>query len=320
MANRTVTVKPSDGDYTSLNTALATEMAAYPNLTTNNGSGGAGILTFECYNLGAGDVAATTGTAWTTSSSYYIRIIGAASELTSGNKGKWSTDRYRIEATGADYNGLYIRAANTRVEDLQVQLTVTGAAGGDMYAYNVSASGVYVLRCIGKGVISGNNTTRQISGLGIGASGTSYCYNSLFYDFHNGGRTEAHCGIRLSYSGHTINADNCTTENCYYGFYRSSGTFNATNCGAAVPADGTGFSGTITQTTCSATTPTFVNQAGDDFHLAGEDAAWRDGGTDLSGTFTDDIDGQTRVGTWDIGADEYLSTIPAGSIFVEIRL
>lgn len=41
-----------------------------------------------------------------------------------------------------------------------------------------------------------------------------------------------------------------------------------------------------------------------DFHLkSGADAI--DAGTDLSGTFTTDIDGVTRSGTWDIGADEY---------------
>ncbi len=41
-----------------------------------------------------------------------------------------------------------------------------------------------------------------------------------------------------------------------------------------------------------------------DLHLRpGADAI--DAGSDLSGTFTDDIDGQARSGAWDVGADEY---------------
>ena len=54
---------------------------------------------------------------------------------------------------------------------------------------------------------------------------------------------------------------------------------------------------------------TFVNAAGDNFHLAvGDDAIGE--GTDLSAdgdfAFDDDIDGDTIV-TWDIGFDEYVA-------------
>jgi hypothetical protein len=46
----------------------------------------------------------------------------------------------------------------------------------------------------------------------------------------------------------------------------------------------------------------------EDLHLKeGSDAI--DVGTDLSATFTDDIDGVTRSGTWDIGADEYVAAV-----------
>lgn len=56
---------------------------------------------------------------------------------------------------------------------------------------------------------------------------------------------------------------------------------------------------------------TFENGAGDDYHLASNDAGGIDKGTDLSGdgtfAFDDDIDGDTRSGTWDIGFDEYVA-------------
>ena len=44
----------------------------------------------------------------------------------------------------------------------------------------------------------------------------------------------------------------------------------------------------------------------ENFHLKSS-AACIDQGMDLSGSFSDDIDGQTRSGTWDIGADEYVA-------------
>ena len=77
------------------------------------------------------------------------------------------------------------------------------------------------------------------------------------------------------------------------------------NCGLS--ACTTGFAGTSTQTTCSTTTPTFVDGANDNFHLASGDTTWKDAGTDLSGNFTDDIDAETRSGTWDIGMDEVVA-------------
>jgi hypothetical protein len=46
----------------------------------------------------------------------------------------------------------------------------------------------------------------------------------------------------------------------------------------------------------------------EDFHLVASDTDAIGKGADLSGTFTTDIDGTTRTGTWDIGADEYVAT------------
>ncbi|MEA2006752.1 MAG: choice-of-anchor Q domain-containing protein, partial [Patescibacteria group bacterium] len=53
-------------------------------------------------------------------------------------------------------------------------------------------------------------------------------------------------------------------------------------------------------------TPDFVSttSGSEDFHLQSTSDAINVG-TDLSGTFTDDIDGDTRpIDAWDIGADE----------------
>jgi len=52
---------------------------------------------------------------------------------------------------------------------------------------------------------------------------------------------------------------------------------------------------------------TFENEESDDFHLGATDTLAKDNGVSLSGIFTDDIDGDTRSGAWDIGADEYVA-------------
>jgi uncharacterized protein YqgV (UPF0045/DUF77 family) len=121
-------------------------------------------------------------------------------------------------------------------------------------------------------------------------------------------------GIGCGFSGDddgVTNYYNCTAvNNKTYGFQQTSGTVNAKNCCASgnTTAD---WNGTITKTTCTAegATPTYVNAAGDDFHLAASDTVCRGNGTDLSADatypFDDDIDKQTRSGTWDIGFDEY---------------
>jgi hypothetical protein len=59
---------------------------------------------------------------------------------------------------------------------------------------------------------------------------------------------------------------------------------------------------------------TFINAAGNDFHLSINDAGAREYGADLSAdgvfAFDDDIDGRVRAWTWDIGFDEYFSPYP----------
>jgi len=69
---------------------------------------------------------------------------------------------------------------------------------------------------------------------------------------------------------------------------------------------GTGYttSGTLTTTLTSVADSKWVDPLGLDFHLASAD----DGGTDSSSDFTTDFEGQTRSGSWDRGADEYVST------------
>jgi len=103
----------------------------------------------------------------------------------------------------------------------------------------------------------------------------------------------------------------------------STGTLTVKNC-AVFGNSGTGddFLGTITIDNCASddgdgTEPevpsdwsaVFVDYTGGNFHLKSTDTDLKDSGTDLQseGGYSDDIDGETRSGTWDIGADEYVA-------------
>jgi hypothetical protein len=55
---------------------------------------------------------------------------------------------------------------------------------------------------------------------------------------------------------------------------------------------------------------------GSDFHLTVDAAAVDEGDDSMSGTFTSDIDGETRSGSWDMGADEYVSNTTAKSSLI----
>lgn len=58
----------------------------------------------------------------------------------------------------------------------------------------------------------------------------------------------------------------------------------------------------------------FVNEAGNNFKLDPTDTAAKDQGADLSGTFTNDLAGNTRSGTWDVGPLEYQASGSNGSL------
>ena len=54
-----------------------------------------------------------------------------------------------------------------------------------------------------------------------------------------------------------------------------------------------------------------VSAGSDDFHLVSTDTVAIDNGTDLGSPYDVDIDGVARTGSWDIGADEYVSAATA---------
>ena len=54
----------------------------------------------------------------------------------------------------------------------------------------------------------------------------------------------------------------------------------------------------------------FENYAGNDFHLDAADTICKDAGTDMSGDFVDDYEGDSRDASWDMGCDEVTGGLP----------
>lgn len=278
------------------------------------------IIGIACYSFQ--DTTAVTINGWTTSATNYIRVYTPSGER---HDGKRNTSKYRLEVNSgtADTQVLSINEEYVRVEGLQTQMTLSGSPTIYSIGINVILAGASDVRIENNiiNLVKGANNTQYLSGVeftNTSASARLKLSNNIVYDWIAG--TVESRGIQFDggTNGSAIYAHNNTSQNCQIGFSNGVGagvTFLAKNCGAASCT--TGFSTNITQTTCSSTAPTFVNAGADDFHLQSSDTTWKDAGTDLSADanypITLDIDGSTRTGTWDIGADEYVAA--GGSTF-----
>ena len=302
----------------------AWEAATQQDLT----AGGGNTARVVCSsNLDAGSGAADTTLVlvdgWTTSATCYITI-----EANSSHGGKWNANIYRLECTA----GNIIRTPESFVNiyGIQIQYTTSSDTYAQAIYLNVadSAGVIKIGRCIIKGVLTG--TAANIRGVytyHATATFTFYVYNCMFYDLVNGTNVVRGVSQDTAPVGYVYNN---TFQNCRVGLYTGTNKLKAVNNlfkgMTGSPCSGTFLNGTDYNATDSASlgytvtgggnthdrlsqTFTFVDETNDDFHLASTDAGARDYGVSDpgSGLFSDDIDGVTRTGTWDIGADEYVA-------------
>jgi len=274
-----------------------------------------------CY-ADAADTAKAQIQGWTTTADNYLRIYTPTANSEVGvsqrHAGKWDTAKYRLEVTGD--TALYLASANIKIIGLQCvssnTYTVNGwredtAASIWELSNNIFKDGTLSWGAVitgaggfgaGSTIYFWNNVVYSVStgqsGMWSGAANTTtYIYNNAFANLYTG----------ISNSGSVVAKNNlfasCTTAAS--GTFAAGTDYNATNnasMGYTVTGGGNSHD-RLSQTF------TFVDEANKDFHLASNDAGAKDYGVSDpgSGLFSDDIDGQTRSGAWDIGADEYVA-------------
>jgi len=311
MATESVKIADPDNgagtDYTSLS---AWEAGEQKDLVTADE-----IAVAKCRcTSGSADTSAVTIDGWTTDADRYIKIWTDPSENYRHN-GKWDENAYRLvdNATMDAVTVLEVAEAYTHIEGIQITIDISG--GSRAVNFNTGSDNSRISHCILRNTI-GSSTDgiyiRNVNGIKV--------YNNLVYDFTRYGIIDEY-----NYTGHAVYNNtviDCTT----YGYYFHSNTPLKNNigkgCGEDFHAGGSGFNSDCDYNASSdGTAPgansrtnqtfTFVDEANDDFHLASDDAGAKDYGADLSSdpnlSFNDDIDGETRSGTWDIGADEYVA-------------
>jgi hypothetical protein len=159
---------------------------------------------------------------------------------------------------------------------------------------NTSASAVYMTT---NGTLRNTVLFGSGGGRGVYASGAATgitVYNCTGYDW---------------YRAFDVTSVNWTVTNCG-GFGCSNADFGgSTPSGDKNVSSDTSAPGTTVATNQTSYSTYFTDHTNGDFHLKDTgNNLWSISGNDLSGTFTDDIDGDTRS-NWDVGADEYISAV-----------
>ncbi len=288
------------------------EAAQQQNLDTGNNIA-------ECICEGStADTSTLSIDGWTTSAADYIEI---RVEQANRHDGKWNTGKYRIEsATPIRISEEYVRfkgiqaktssGSNETVQSfsnggvVQFSNCVLWNPAGDVISIRTNAHTLKMWNTVGITDAASSDTVEVFHNEVISTSSILFAYNCTAFSTN---ATRCYYG-QASSVNHFKNclAQNTGTETgsrkCFH--IGGANTFNVNYCaGNDASADDFGGTGNrINQTF------TFVDSANDDFHLDGTDAGAKEFGTDLSADadipFSDDIDGQTRGATWDIGADQ----------------
>ena len=306
------------GDYASLNAA---ETAEDGNITLASGSDE--FVVFTCRSSDdSADTTAVPFSGWTTATDNYIDVKGGASDR--ARSSGYDVTKYRLEV--ADTQIINIQTNHLRFDGIQLGLTITANNVG----YCILCEGTAADNDLRVGDCYLNAVSMAGTGAGIGMRFNEgdiilLVYNTIATGFISGGDT--------SFRG--MWADNCNTAdfinslcyNCYTGFDSDAGTVTHTNCvsfnnggggdfdGAAstidfcASDDNDGTNNVAGNETDATWSTDFADAGNGDFTLLTGSPLKDSGTNDPSGSgFGDpDMNGDARVGTWDVGPDEVVA-------------
>jgi len=252
---------------------------------------------------------------WVTGGNNYVSIYAAP---TAKHDGKWKSNAYRLEVTASANNtyAVEVKQTSTKIEGVQIKLINSGGwTGCAAIKWDPTIVAGSIQRCIIKGEISGAGS----EGIGIYApsnavSGILTTRTNIIYDFINAACTTNIGAIKTgagtaTYSHYIVSN---TLHNNYFGIYCGTGVvwaisniikgsgdtntyigdafytssdYNTTDSADIIPGTGTH---NLTGQTFS-----FVNEAGDDFHLLASDTGAHGKGGGM-GTVVYDIENIPR--------------------------
>ena len=272
-------------------------------------------LTWVVYNDSPFIVAgSTTISGYNTDAGHFITVtVADASQIASGvsqrHTGVAGTGAL-MDGSSVEHFGLVVQNDFTRVDGLELARffdpLVTGSAAVRVTAANVLLENLLVYDFLSPMPFDHGIKT------GIPGPVSFTIRNSIIYDGDND-------GIYLGNAGDVVTVENCTFYDVDNGI-RNDGTVTITN--TISTANSVSFLNTnvmmgSNNMSNDATAPgpgsitgvaaidqfVDIGAGTEDLHLKGISAAI-DAATNLSVSFTNDIDGETRPATWDMGADE----------------
>jgi parallel beta-helix repeat protein len=321
-----VTVNSIAHEFASLSAAEA-GAADINHLNTSDLVAGDYVLNLACYYDTGADTTTATVDGWTTGANNYIRIYTPTDTATEVNQsqrhdGKYNAGKYELQqSTGVV---LFIKDNYVRVEGLQVRSTSNAASNYGICVTNdiVGAGDIELSHNYVEG---SNNTTGNAKGIyvynGVDATLNVDIWNNIIYNVGaSGGSTQGIIILDTDVTGNVYN----NTQYKSNAFWVESNNIIVKNnilsggwyIGAGYSASSTNNAGThgtppgSNPITLSSTDPLDYFVSASDLHIntgatfAGE---LIDAGIDPSGGFSDDVDGETRSGTWDVGADEFIA-------------
>lgn len=298
----TKTIKSAGGDYT---TVAAWEAGNQGDLVTADE-----VRVGEIYDVNT--TAALTVDGSTTDATRYMHLTVNSAYR---HAGVWDTGKQNFQVSSTDAT---VIVADDYFHASYLQLRNTHATNGGS-GIRFSNTGGVVEQLVIRGTAGALNHGVEVSNT-AGANFTvrntnvSGCHNGLLFGTGTGTTVQSCTSVANRGRGvsSSLNAALAIT-NLYAGGntgddYNEGGTvgwssWTGTTCMCQDAITETGLTNSIAYSTANFTN---VTAGSEDLHLV-TGSALIDAGTDLSGSFTVDIDGVTRTGTWDVGADEYVA-------------